>query len=141
MPPQHGAGKKPIRPAKRKMQEDEYPAFPGARFPLSDVNRLKSTSAPGAKRSLKMMGTTADSPNRSYLKGFDYGKGGAWKNPNGVQVGRSAQEDSTIYPQKSTGDTANPASLSNAIHIHLHSNPAKGNLQSMAKLANKRKGV
>jgi hypothetical protein len=92
-----------------------------------------------------MMGTNADQRGAKKLKGFDYSgskNGGIWKNPNGVQVGRSAQEDSTIYPQKSTGDTATPASLQNAIHIHLHGSKTDGgaNYQKLAKTANKLRG-
>jgi hypothetical protein len=93
----------------------------------------------------KMMGTNADQRGARKLTGFDYqpvkGGGGVWKNPNGVQVGRSATEDSTIFPQKSTGDTANPASLQTAIHIHLHGGKTDGgaNYQKLATMANKRK--
>ena len=96
-------------------------------------------------RKNRMMGTNADQRGARKLKGFDYqpvkSGGGIWKNPNGVQVGRSAAEDSTIFPQKSTGDTANPASLQTAIHIHLHGGKTDGgaNYQKLAAMANKRK--
>lgn len=39
--------------------------------------------------------------------GYDYSgsaKGGIWSNPNGVMVGYSPTEDSTVTPKKSTGD-------------------------------------
>jgi hypothetical protein len=77
------------------------------------------------------------------LKGFDYEgskKGGVWKNPNGVQVGRSVQEDSQFIPTKSTGDTAAPRNpLSNAVHIHLYGDRQPLNTQKAAKLKNQLK--
>jgi hypothetical protein len=96
-------------------------------------------------RKKKLMGTTADQRGSSgKLKGWDYTGskgGGAWKNPNGVQVGHSYQEDSAITPMKSTGDTASPlAGLQSAIHIHLHTpTDPSANYQKIAAMANKRK--
>lgn len=46
--------------------------------------------------------TLPDPTTRDY-KGS---KSGVWTNANGTQVGQSNQEDSTIRPMKSTGDTA-----------------------------------
>jgi len=74
------------------------------------------------------------------LSGYDYSgskNGGIWKNPNGVQVGRSTQEDSQFIPTKSTGDTASP--LSNAVHIHLYGDRQPLNTQKAAKLKNQMK--
>lgn len=58
----------------------------------------------------KFLGTNADSPNRTRVRGFNYnprkGGGGTWTNRAGVQVGESDQEDSMIRGRKSTGDFA-----------------------------------
>jgi len=79
------------------------PTFPKPMKPRPTVR------SQAAKR---MMGTNADDPNRSNLKGYSYnptrGGPGKWVNKNGTQVGESSQEDSTITPRKSTGDTAMP---------------------------------
>lgn len=55
-----------------------------------------------------MMGSNGDSGEFSPPRGaYNYsGKSGQWKNRNGTVIGRSTQEDSTITPYKSTGDTA-----------------------------------
>ena len=106
------------------------------------VRRIKQHSTPGKYSAPKgkMMGTNADQRGSGKLTGFDYGgskSSGAWTNSNGAQVGHSYQEDSTITPMKSTGDTAKP--YTNAIQIHLYGGREPFNTQKAAKLANKRK--
>lgn len=62
------------------------------------------TPAQRARRGVKLGMEPADPTTRSYSGS----KRGVWTNSNGTQVGQSSQEDSTIIPTKSTGDTATP---------------------------------
>lgn len=70
---------------------------------------FKARRAAKTPRVGPMMGTSGDSGGFNPPKGaYDYtgaSKGGLWKNRGGTVVGRSAEEDSTITPYKSTGDS------------------------------------
>lgn len=127
---------------KRILQEDSGPAFPGARFPLSAVpattsshSRAYSLTHNAQGKLVDNLNAPADQTTRRYI-GAKPGGTGIWKNTNGAQIGRSLAEDATIMPSKSTGDLP-PTGFGNAIHIHLHSQPAPLNTQKAAKLKNK----